>query len=318
MSASLAMQSAIRFDRAEVLILDPHPGNGEALRSHIRLLGMHRIKLVANIAEAAAAARASSWDLFFADITDKTSETCALVRSMREGRMSANPFLHVILLTWKLGNEVVRESVTCGADEFVTRPFSVSFLDARLKVMMSERADFVVTGEYIGPDRRRERDRNKDVKTFAAPNSLKVKSLPGFNPSSTALALRGQIQSTCAMLNGERIQKAALRLSVLVSQLQDAFTDMDPLEPGLDQLNATASDLIDRARNSGAHRILQLAEPIMESIVGAQDGVSVAAHIETIARLSAELYLVTDAKATRETLREQVERQRATIKSNRR
>jgi DNA-binding NarL/FixJ family response regulator len=318
MSAAVAIQSAIRFDRAEVLILDPHPGNGEALRSHIRLLGMHRIKLVANIAEAASAARANSWDLFLADITDKTDGICALVRSMREGRMSTNPFLHIVLLAWKLDNDLVRQSVTCGADEFVTRPFSASFLDARLKAMISNRPDFVVTGEYIGPDRRRDRDRDKGLKTFVAPNSFKSKCLPGFNPSGTAAALRTQIRSTCAMLNAERIPKAALRLCALVSLLQDAFTSMDPLEPGLEQLHSTASDLIDRARNSGNNRILEIAEPIMESIVGAQDGKGVAAHIETVARLSTELYFLIDATATHETLRRQIDHQRAAIKSMRR
>lgn len=308
---------AVRFDRAEVLILDHHAANGESLRSYLRMLGMQKIKLVTNIADASAAARENSWDLLLADITNQANEICMLVRALREGRITANPFLHIILLAWRLENDVVRQSATCGADEFVTRPFSINFLEARIKAIMTNRPDFVVTGDYIGPDRRRDKGRQTSATTFAAPNSLKVKCQQDFGLHQAGSALRTHIQSTCSMLNAERIQKSALQMSVLVSLLKDAFTAMDPLEPGLKELHATASDLIDRARNSGAHSVLADAEPILEAIVGAQMGINVAAHIETIGRLSADLFLVLNESATREGLQHEIARVRGSLKSAR-
>lgn len=318
MSVATAARSSvrIRFDRAEVLVLDAMPANGESLRASLKTIGMHRIKLVTNIADAAECARANDYDLFLADVSQHTDEICALVRSMREGRMSANPFLHIVLLARKLENDVVRQSVNCGADEFVTRPFSVAFLEARFKALMSVRADFVVAGEYIGPDRRRDQTRRKDIEVFTAPNSLKVKCQEDFSAIHAASALRAQIRSTCAMLNARRIQKNALRLPVLVRLLKEAFAEMVPLQPGLDRLHATATDMIDRARNSGARSVLADAEPILDAIAGAQAGVNVAAHIETAGRLAADMYLMLNTNATRDSLKREVECECASFKSH--
>jgi DNA-binding response OmpR family regulator len=316
--AAKVIPAKIRFERAETLVLDPTPANGESLRSSLKMIGLQRIKLVTSIDEATQYARANVCDLFLADITQHTDHTCDFVRRMREGGAGANPFLHVVLLAWKLDNDLVRQSVTCGADEFVTRPFSVAFLEARFKMLMATRADFVVTGEYIGPDRRRDQNRNKDVKTFAAPNSFKVKCDESLNTPQAGAALRAHIKATCAMLNGERIQKVALRLPVLVSFLKDAFVDMAPLEPDLERLSATASDVIVRARNSGARDVLAEAEMIFDAIKGAQDGVNVAAQIETIARLSERLYLMLNPGATRANLRQAVDLERVQHKAYRR
>lgn len=103
---------------------------------------------------------------------------------------------------------------------------------------------------------------------------------------------------------------------MLVRLLKEAFAEMAPLQPGLDRLHATATDMIDRARNSGANSVLADAEPILDAIAGAQAGVNVAAHIETAGRLAADLYLMLNTNATRASLKPEVECECASFKSH--
>src|SRR6185503_16640565 len=86
--------------------------------------------------------RGKLFDVFIADITQDTAKLCDLVMAMRNGRAGANPFLHV---------DLVKPALNCGADDLITRPYSVGFLTGRVKSLTDARKCFVVTSDYIGP-----------------------------------------------------------------------------------------------------------------------------------------------------------------------
>src|SRR5882724_2166846 len=158
MAAAAVAQSVskTRFDLADVLLFDPVPPNRSTTRTALGMVGFRQIFATSDYGEVIATLRGKIFDLFIADITQDTAKICDLVMTMRGGRTGGNPFVHVVLMAWKLDDDLVKRALNCGADDLITRPYSVGFLSGRVKSLTDARKGFVVTSDYIGPDRRRD------------------------------------------------------------------------------------------------------------------------------------------------------------------
>jgi DNA-binding response OmpR family regulator len=307
---ALQTQTRLRFDHADVLLFDPVFANRHTLRTSLEMVGFRHITVVQDLHEIPELVRGHLFDLFVADVTQHTEKLCAIVRHMREGKSCANPFAHVVLMAWKLDNDIVRRALNCGADEFVTRPFSVSFLGARVRASTQARANFVVTGDYVGPDRRRDRARRGSAPIFHAPNSLQIKCSEAYDPSQAA-ALRHDIDTAKEQVGVDRIRRSSVQIPHLIPELKQAFTDMDPLEPHLAHLMVIARDTLERAEHAGLKGVLEAAKPLVNEIAGAQSGASVAAHIDAIERCAGVLFLVVNPTGALDQLKQEIERARA-------
>jgi DNA-binding response OmpR family regulator len=313
-TTALHAQTGLRYENADVLLFDPIFANRNTLRTSLEMLGFRRITSPVDHREIPELVRTRLFDLFVADVTQHTDDLCALVRALREGKACANPFAHVMLTAWKLDNELIRRALNCGADEFVTRPFSVSFLGARVKASTEQRASFVVTGDYVGPDRRRDQlRRNSAVPTFAAPNSMRAKCGERYD-AQHASALLSEIDAAKERVGVDRIRRGSVQMPLVIRSLKEAFADMDALEPCLDSLMTLATDAMERAHHAGLAPVFAKAKALVREIAGAQDGVHVAAHIDEAARIATDLYLAANPGATLQTLEREIEELRAPLK----
>jgi CheY-like chemotaxis protein len=276
-------------------------------------VGFRHITIVQDFHEIPELVHAHNFDLITLDVTQNTEKLCGIIRALREGKHCTNPFAHVVLMTWKLDNEVVRRALNCGADEFITRPFSVAFLGARIKTATESRAPFVVTGDYIGPDRRRDRARRGNgVPTFIPPNALAVKCSDAYDSSIGGL-LKKEIEAAREQVGADRIRRGSAQMPYLVPALRQAFTDMDALEPHLAHLMVIAKDTLDRAEHARLKPIIEAAKPLVQDIAGAMDGANVAAHIDGIEQWATKLYAAANPAADLTALQVDLERLRADL-----
>ena len=71
----------------------------------------------------------SSFALVLLDINMPKKNGLEVLKYIREQGMST----HVIMLTGRLGYSVGSESMKLGADEFITKPFDLNYLDLAIK-----------------------------------------------------------------------------------------------------------------------------------------------------------------------------------------
>ena len=95
-------------------------------------------------------------DLVITDTKMPGGEIFELISRMRCGEVGDNPFAPVIMLTWDANADVIRNAAACGVDDILAAPISPAELFGRIKTLVSKRKPFVVTSDYIGPDRRRD------------------------------------------------------------------------------------------------------------------------------------------------------------------
>jgi CheY-like chemotaxis protein len=83
-----------------------------------------------------------------------------LTRSIRRAAVKPdprvpNPRVPVILLTGRCSEADVQQARRAGVDEFVGKPFTPAALLSRIQLVLLKPRPFVVSDDYIGPDRRR-------------------------------------------------------------------------------------------------------------------------------------------------------------------
>lgn len=65
-----------------------------------------------------------------------------------------DPFTPIIAVLSEASPGTVRRGVDSGADDLLIHPWSEGYLDQRLQNIIHNRKPFVVTSDYVGPDRR--------------------------------------------------------------------------------------------------------------------------------------------------------------------
>lgn len=315
--AEVQRANKLRFDLAEVILFDPVPPNRSTTRTALSMLGFKEIHATSDYHEMLGFLRGRVFDVFVADITQDTARLCDLVLAMRGGgNVTTNPFAHVILMAWKLEDDLVKRALNCGADDLITRPYSVGFLTGRLRSHTDARKSFVVTSEYIGPDRRRDPSRRQSaIPLFDVPNTLRIRARPEEYQTRQSGEISSSIREARGRINAERVKRNVFHLSVLAHFVHEALTGTAPLEVDLDRLDSTLKDLTHRLDALSGDPAAKLCTELGRAISGAKSGENVAGHVRAMQDLAASLYLIANPGRTAADLQMQIDKVATLIKS---
>ncbi|WP_042384736.1 response regulator transcription factor [Streptacidiphilus melanogenes] len=118
---------------ASLLVVDDEPNIRELLSASLRFAGF-RVASAATGAEAVAAVQRSRPDLVVLDVMLPDADGFTLVKRLRDD--SDRDKIPVIFLTAKDGVEDKISGLTAGGDDYVTKPFSLEELIARIRAIL--------------------------------------------------------------------------------------------------------------------------------------------------------------------------------------
>ncbi|MGJ3230401.1 MAG: response regulator receiver protein [Oceanicaulis sp.] len=203
--------SETEYRRASVVLYDPVHVNLRTTRYALQQLGFREIESLTTVRDLKRRLADEAPHLLVAETSDCEAELFRLVRAVRAGELSNNPFAAILLTSWKRDTGVVRQAIGCGADDVIIRPFSTSFAEERIRALVKARKPFVVTSDYIGPDRRRDPDRSDGAPPITAPNILKAVVEDDAAALSKARAWIDEAQRT---VDAERLRRLCLRVII--------------------------------------------------------------------------------------------------------
>jgi len=90
-------------------------------------------------------------------------------RLVRNASDSPNPYLPIIMLTGHTETQRIMDARDAGVTEFLAKPISAKALFQRIVEIIERPRPFVRTGNYFGPNRRR----NKDPSKYRGPERRK-------------------------------------------------------------------------------------------------------------------------------------------------
>lgn len=253
----------VKFDDIRLFLCDPRVQVRSSLRMALNDAGMKN----GNIWEGGdmdaisdAVSDPNGPDIVICDVTENTDAACQTFSAIRHNELGTNPFICIIGVAWSPKQALVSKVMSSGADVLVAAPISPSLIIDRIEALVHSRKPFVVTSDYIGPDRRFLDDRESDIEMVEVPNSLRAKALGNFN----AAQLKEEIAAARADINGQKIDRQAFQVSYLADKILEEFQAGELTNAGqkLGELKKVTSDLKMRAFSAGSKDLEELCVPL--------------------------------------------------------
>ncbi|WP_341705386.1 response regulator [Ferrovibrio sp.] len=204
-------------------------------------------------------------DLVFMDVAMPDGDAVALVETLRHGRLGVSPYMPIILTTWEPEAQLVRRVVDAGADDLLVKPLSIRLILDRIETVALHRKPFVVTSDYIGPDRRKAvQRRDSSVPLIPVPNPLRNKMLGlPIDPD----ALQREIMDANDAVSGQRLRASAFRIAFVTAQIIPRYKAQNVPDPAtltlLDDLIASTEDIRDRVAGTDMAHVADLCERLL-------------------------------------------------------
>lgn len=233
----------------DVTLLEPDPIVRSRMRDALNAAGIHRILNVDSAIELERALGKACPDILICDGLDSGFAATKLTRTVRHGFLGENPFTVVVTTARAPTIDMVRQVIDGGTDCLVAKPFSGKDIVDRVALLVEHRKPFVVTKDYIGPDRRLGDRGDSDWPLIEAPNTLKDKAHGIYDP----ITAREQILKAKAVINEQKASRDAMLIASIVRQVMAAVEagQLDErLVLHLEQLHETAIDIRRRLEQS--------------------------------------------------------------------
>jgi DNA-binding response OmpR family regulator len=262
----------LSYDTADTLVFDPVVANRTATRMALYNLGFRKIEAVGTLDAFVEAVKRRSPDLALCDAQGAGDELCGMIQDLRLGQTGYNPFIVIIVTSWEQNGALVTRVLNSGADDLLLRPFSTATLGQRLLSHIERRKGFVITSEYVGPDRRRESSRPSGVELFQPPNSLKMKARDGLTSEEATQRLDLELKSAREILNSEKLRRDAFQLCVLGRLMQVNASGSSAFEIDLSKLKDITKSVGRRCTGSAFEPAIEWCDNVLAALDGLEIG----------------------------------------------
>jgi DNA-binding response OmpR family regulator len=280
------MTVQLKYDDVRVIHADHRTHVRSTLKialAHAGIEGIEHTGSIKTVTEALD--QAVGPDILICDMGIDDGDACEYISAIRHNEVGRNPFLCIIGVTWTATVQDVTKVIDSGVDHLVSAPLSPQQILVRIRALARNRAPFVVTSDYIGPDRRRlEREISK-IPLFDVPNSLQEKVEGNWDPNR----FDKTIKSAVGDLSARRIDRQAEDIMVLAGLIADQSTIRGAamMEANFDRLANMVVDMDRGASNHGFYHISELCRAcvgIVDEIRGSR-GYDVNKDLELLKQL---------------------------------
>ncbi len=236
----------MRFEAVRLVVLESNRQVRQALIAHLFHHGFRDIVETDRLSDVEERLTKDSVDLLIASVQGDADQTVATVlRKVRHQEIGDNPFILATLLTTNTAFDSVNALLNTGPDDVLIAPTSVGAIYRRIMTRVQMRKPFIVTSEYIGPDRRNERLPNSGDEhvLVSVPNPLRAKATgEGLND------LAKQCLQTKRIINGMSVECAAQQIVSAGSRLPTLSHNQDDRPAVVSDFNRLTTSLANLRR----------------------------------------------------------------------
>lgn len=247
------------YEDAAVLLFEPRHNVRQMMKSALLDMGFRRVADAAEFALMTERLRTEPFDLLIAELVAADGDVPNLVRQIRRAEYGRNPFLGVILTIWNPSVERVVQGANAGMDDLLGKPVSAQALRERIDALVKSRKPFVISADYVGPDRRRDPGRGSREGLMEAPNTLKEKVEGRADPER----LQREIEAAAGVVRRVRRRRQGLQLAALAEIMSESAWPWPPVAADdLAKLAALCEDLARPPAAAGPAELPALARAL--------------------------------------------------------
>lgn len=262
----------LSYDSVEALIYDPVSANRTATRAALYSLGFRRTETVPTLEAMIEVIQKQTPDLVLAETQGAADELCLAIQQLRQGAGGYNPFIVIIVTAWEKTSALINKVVNSGADDLLLRPFSTALLGTRIEAHIERRKGFVITTDYVGPDRRRDASRPGDAEMFDPPNSLKMKAKDRMSADLIAKRLDMELQVAREKLAGEKLRRDSFQICILWRLLREQRLGTPQFGADLMKLGNLTRSIERRCTDTGREKVPERCAVILSAIDALKEG----------------------------------------------
>ena len=284
--------SKLSFDSVDVLIYDPVSANRATTRSAMYSLGFRKTETVPTLENFLEAVQKSPPDIALCEAQGQTEELCSVIQQLRQGAAGYNPFIVIIVTAWENNTNLINQVLSSGADDMLLRPFSTQLLGNRIATHVDRRKGFVITTDYVGPDRRKDNSRPANVELFEPPNSLKMKAKDRLSAEEIARKLNSELTTAREKLTSEKLRRDSFQVCILWRLLQDQPLLAGSPPADLIKLQLLAKSIVARSKDTEFAAAAEWCQSVLASAEGLAAGVDRNASLHLLGHAALSLHQV--------------------------
>ncbi len=144
-----------QFHRISVLVVEDNLPMLDITKSLLTTFGVGHVIGAQNGESGFRRVREENPDIIIADWMMKPMDGISFTRVVRNDPLSPNPYVPIILMTGFSERRRVLQARDSGVTEFLVKPFNARDLYKRITQVIERPRQFVRSGDFFGPDRRR-------------------------------------------------------------------------------------------------------------------------------------------------------------------
>ena len=259
------MSEKLKFDGVQVVLADPRAQLRGTLKVALAHSGIENIEHTGSIERVVEAVdQGIGPDILICDMGLDDGKACEILSNIRKNEIGRNPFLGVIGVTWSSTAHNINHVMNSGVDYLISAPLSPQQILDRIKALAKERAPFVATSAYVGPERRGKDRRPEDTPLLEVPNTVKAKQSGSW---SDAEILR-DIEMATGDLITLKIAHQAGQIIKLADLIREHATAQprDKIETAVNRLSAIVSEMSDAVAKRNYQHISELTSACVGSV----------------------------------------------------
>lgn len=158
MKFSIKYAMVYKLNNISILLVEDLQPMLALTKSILNIFGLRNITTAQTVKTAYSLFKSEKHDLVITDWIMEPQSGLDLINMIRHDPASPNPYVPIILMTGYSDRRHVEEARDKGVTEFLMKPFSARDLYGRIAQVIEKPRQFVETGEFFGPDRRRRKN----------------------------------------------------------------------------------------------------------------------------------------------------------------
>jgi|TARA_B100000315_G_C14545165_1_gene572859 DNA-binding response OmpR family regulator len=291
-----------KFDTIDVVLGDGMRMSRRTVMGILQNLGFREVIDIHSVEDLRKHFSDTPVDLLVCDLDLSEGSSSELFHEIRHGSIGSDPFIPILSYTWEPRKDLVEAVIKAGADTLLTMPMSVAKMENGLNAVIERRRPFVVTTDYIGPDRRSGQEREEEeeeIPVITVPNALRRKATGQPDEVSAEECLR-HVQE-------QKVERHAYQVGYLTKIIRDHFSGQTPdaaITAHIERLRFVAGDLSRRIGATRFHHQAELCQSMVQVAenLAANPGAVIDRDLRLLDHLATaiELAVKTDDEATLE------------------
>lgn len=205
-----------QLENIRVVLAEPNQNLRRSIKSILVKAGMKNVLDTDDISQVRRVIDNDLVELVIGDDSSEYGDFNKLIYDMRHRDVGENPFLIAVTMLQNPSSDVIRGAMNSGTDHILAKPVEPDALINLIIELTQSRKRFVVTTDYIGPDRR----------TTARPGTMTIPQIDVPNPLRQRMTgqmrettQRRTIETAWGKINEQKVERYAFQIGWLLDRI---------------------------------------------------------------------------------------------------